>query len=155
MQRRAKSRVFQQRLSELAALRRRIKSDLEDQLQSNLDVPRQVVLAGRLSEVRVGRIGVRIRELRVVESIQKFSARLKLYFLGNRDVLDQREVPQVQRLTAEPAQARREGADVIRQPDPRVGALLHWIVYSIGLHCRVVEIETLRIESGVDRAPLY
>src|SRR2546429_448244 len=128
MHRRAKYFVIQRRLSELVALRRRVKFDLKDQLQSNLDVPREIVLARRFSEARIGGIRVRIRELRVVESIQKFSARLKLYFLGNREVLDQREVPKVQRLTAEPAQARREGADVVGQPDPRVGALFHGIV---------------------------
>src|SRR5215467_13335460 len=38
-------------------------------------------------------------------------------------------------------QRRREVPDVVPELNPRVGALLDWIIHSAGLYCGVVEVE--------------
>ena len=42
--------------------------------------------------------------------------------------------------------ARREVADVAREPDARVGALLDRVVHAVGLHRGVVEVEAADVE---------
>src|SRR5262245_50209822 len=73
----------------------------EDQSQSNLDVAWQIVLARHLAKVGVRGIGVWVGELRMVECIQKLAAQLEPDLFGDREILDHREVPQVQRLAPE------------------------------------------------------
>src|SRR5262245_19580892 len=90
---------------------------LEDQLQADLHVAGQIGLAGDLTEIRPGRIDevVRVKaEDRVIERVQELAPNLEPGRLGEINVFDQREVPQVDLLSAHPVNTRGEGANVVR-----------------------------------------
>ena len=69
--------------------------------------------------------------------------------VAQADLLDDRDVPQVQLRAAQAVGLRREVAHVVRQPDARVGALLDRIVHAVGLNRGVVEVEAADVEHRV------
>ena len=85
---------------------------LEDELDAELDVTRQVSLLRNPTKVRTGWVKVRVVELRVVTGVDKLTAQFKVYRLGEENSLDHREVQQVERLTAEAGDAQREVTDI-------------------------------------------
>src|SRR5438552_2267126 len=66
----------------------------------NLQVAGHVLLSRHLAESRIGRIGVRIRESHLVESVQRFEPELERHALANLCVLDNRGVPRIIGVTA-------------------------------------------------------
>src|SRR5262245_113835 len=66
---------------------------LENQLQADLHVARQISLTGYAPEVGVGRVGFRVVELDVVEGVQEFASQLEFQPLEDPDFLQQGDVP--------------------------------------------------------------
>src|SRR5262249_58836959 len=110
-----------------------------------------ISLGRHLADVRTGRVGLRITELWVVKGIQELAPQLEFQPLRDREVLDQREVPQIQRLAPEPGQARGEKADVVRQSDALVGALFDGVDHTARLNGGIGEIEDARVKGRIDR----
>src|SRR6476659_7706528 len=82
----------------------------------------------------------------MVERVQELHIELSAHPSVDRHLLHDRDVPQVQALTAEARYPRGEVPDVVRQPDARVGALLRRIVDSVSLDRGVVEVEAADVE---------
>src|SRR5262249_43664236 len=119
---------------------------LKDQLHRELDVARQIVLARHLPEIGASRIGIRVRVDDAVERVEELDVRLHAHASAGAHLLHQRDVPQVvEPWTAQPLDPRREIADVVRQLNARVVALLGGIVHAVGLHGRVVEVEAVDV----------
>src|SRR5262249_35325918 len=90
---------------------------LKQELHRELDVPRKVVLARDLAEVGAGRIGVRVGEHRVVERVEELGMQLRAHPAAQRQLLHDRDIPEVQPLTAQPFDARRKVAEVVGEAD--------------------------------------
>jgi hypothetical protein len=72
----------------------------KDQFQTDLNVPRQIVLRRDLPEAGARRVEIRIRKHRMIEGIQKLGPDLKLHCLGDADVLDRRKIEEVEPLAS-------------------------------------------------------
>src|SRR4029079_6318429 len=73
-------------------------------------------------------------------------------------VLNYRQISEIESLASESWEARSKGADIARQTDALVGALLCRIDYSIGLDSGIREVEAARVKcaiygAAVDRGP--
>src|SRR5262249_31550438 len=84
----------------------------EHDAPADLDLPRQIELAGHLAEVAAGRVGSRAAECRVIERIEPFDAHLEIDSFGDLRVLQNAQIDIVDAVGAHVADARRECADV-------------------------------------------
>ena len=88
----------------------------EHQAQPELNVARQILLAGALSEVRVGRRAIRLVELRVIECVQELAPELQSDALAELERLDRRQIPQVESLLLRAGELVRVSAQLIAAP---------------------------------------
>ena len=84
----------------------------EQQLQPELDPPREGPLAGHHAESGAGWAGVRSAEHRVVPGVQELPSELQVHVLAQTRSLDHRQVPDIHAVGAHVAQPGRKGTVV-------------------------------------------
>src|SRR5262249_52120400 len=121
---------------------------LKDQAHPDLHVTRQIVLGRDRAESRVVRRQIWGGEVRRVERIQEFTAQLESDFLGERNVLNHRQIPQIQIVASESCPPRRQHAVVTGERDARVSPLFDRINYAVRLHSGIGEVEAADVEDS-------
>src|SRR3954467_250277 len=118
----------------------------EHDLGRQLNLPRQVVLAGDFPKVYVRRISVRVVEVRLIERVQDLDIELRAHVGSDPDLLDERNVPRLEDRATNAVDTRGEVADVARQPDSLIVSLFGEVVHAVGLNRGIVEVEAAGVE---------
>src|SRR4051812_1481960 len=118
----------------------------EHDLGRQLNLPRQVVLAGDFPKVYVRRISVRVVEVRLIECVEDLDIELRAHVGSDPDLLDERNVPRLEDRATNAVDTRGEVADVARQPDSLIVSLFGEAVHAVGLNRGIVEVEAAGVE---------
>ena len=83
-----------------------VNNQSKDELDGELNIAREICLAGRLAKAGAGGIQNRITELRMVESVKKFCPQLERGTFIKGKGPDDGQIAQHERLSAKPWQVR-------------------------------------------------